>query len=411
MPKNNQPKPGAATATSWDLKTFYKIAGVSVAAVLLFLSGWAIGSGRVTLSNVKSLNSNVSSSPNYSEVTEVYNLLRTKYDGKLTERQLLDGMMRGMADATGDPHTAFFSSSEAKEFNEQLAGKIVGIGAQLSKSSNGYIEVVSPISGSPAEKAGLKSKDIIAAVNGDSTAGWQVDKAVSKIRGDKGTSVELTIVRGGGEPFKITIVRDEISVPSVESEILPGNIGYMKINQFSENTADLAKQAAQKFADAKIKSTILDVRGNPGGYVDQAVSVASLWLPKGKLIMQEKRGGNTVISSEYANGQNPLLGVPLVVLTDGGSASASEIVAGALKDNNVATIIGEKSYGKGSVQEPIDLDSGALIKITIAKWYRPNGKNIDKVGITPDKIVKFTEEDATAGRDPQKDAAITKLTQ
>lgn len=414
MPKNNQQQGAANINTandSWDLKKFYKIAGVSFVAILLFLSGWAIGNGRITLSSVKNLNNNVSSAPDYSEVTEAYNLLRTKYDGTLTEEQLVNGMMSGLAQSTGDPYTEFFSGKEATEFNEQLSGKIIGIGAQLGKSDDGYIEVIAPISGSPAEKAGIRSKDIIAAVNGDSTAGWQVDKAVSKIRGDKGTTVELTVIRGEAqEPLKISIVRDEITVPSVESEILPGNIGYMKINQFSENTASLSKEAAKKFTDAKVDKIILDVRDNPGGYVDQAVDVASLWLPKNKLILQEKRGGK-VISSEYSTGVNPLQGIDTVVLINGGSASASEIVAGALKDNSAAAIVGEKSYGKGSVQEPINLDNGALLKVTIAKWYRPNGKNINKVGITPDKTVEMTQEDYTANRDPQKDAAITELTQ
>ena len=199
-------------------------------------------------------------------------------------------------------------------------------------------------------------------------------------------------------------MREEINIPSVESKIIDGNIGYMKIIRFGDDTAELARKAADQFKADGVKRVILDLRGNPGGYLDASVDVSSLWM-QDKIVLTERRDG-VIIKTYKTRGSSPLLGIPTVVLIDEGSASASEITAGALRDNNAATLIGVKSFGKGSVQQPQNLDNGGILKVTIARWFTPNGKNIDKQGIQPDKKVEISEEDIKAGRDPQLDAAI-----
>jgi len=390
------------------MRSFLTVCGASALAVLIFVAGWGIGSGRISLSTIRTLNANIAG-PDYDEVNELYKALSANYDGKLTSQQLTEGILKGLASAPGDPYTEYFTAQDAEDFTASLNGTITGIGAQLGKNADGNIEVIAPIDGSPAAAAGLRPRDVIAKVGNDSTAGWSVDEAVTKIRGDKGTKVILTIVRGSDSPFLVTLTRDTITVPSVESEVLTGNIGYIRISQFAESTGTLAQAAAQKMVKAGVKGIILDLRDNGGGYVDAAKVVASLWLPKGTLIYQEKRQDGTVVDTGYASGDNPLLHYKTVVLINGGTASASEIVTGALHDNKAATVIGETSYGKGVVQNVISLSGGAELKVTVASWYRPNGKNINKKGIDPDKTVPLSLDDYKANRDPQKDAAIKTL--
>jgi len=259
--------------------------------------------------------------------------------------------------------------------------------------------------GFPAEKAGLKAKDIIAQINGQSTTGLTIDDAVGKIRGPKDTEVTLDIIRNNTEQLKLKITRDSIKIASVKYEIMDGNIGYIRISQFSDDTVQLATQAAQKFKDAGVKGIVLDLRSDPGGLLDAAVGVSSLWLPQGKTILQEKRGG--VVETTYtATGGDLLQGIKTVALIDGGSASASEITAGALHDNGAATLMGEKSFGKGSVQQIINLGDGSELKVTIAHWFTPKGQTINKTGISPDKTVELSDADAKAGNDVQKQAAL-----
>ena len=339
----------------------------------------------------------------------MYNSLRANYDGKLDTTKLLDGMKAGLVNAAGDPYTEYFNASGTKDFNDQLSGTFSGIGAELGQDAQGNLQVVSPIDGTPAATAGLKPQDIIAEIDGKSTSGMSIDEAVTKIRGQKGTKVTLKVIRNKTDTLTLTITRDDIKVPSVTSKILDNNIGYMKINQFSSDTSSLAAKAAQDFKDKNVKGVVLDMRGNPGGLLDAAVNVSSLWLPGGKTILQEKRGGE-MVSTETSTGNDILNGVPTAVLIDEGSASASEITAGALHDNGVATLFGVKSYGKGSVQQVITLPNDTEMKVTIARWYRPNGQNIDKKGITPDHNVTISADDVKAGNDPQKDAAVQFIT-
>jgi carboxyl-terminal processing protease len=378
--------------------------GGVVVAVGIFILGVGVGNGTIAFNKLSNENANLPDTPDYTSVTQVYNSLRENYDGKLSETKLLDGMKSGLVQAAGDPYTEYFSASSAKDFNDQLSGTFSGIGAELGQDAQGNLQIVAPIDGTPASKAGLKPQDIITQIDGKSTSDMSVDQAVTKIRGQKGTKVTLQVVRNKQDTLTFTITRDDIKVPSVTSSISDDNIGYMKINQFSSDTSDLAQKAAQSFKDKGVKGVVLDMRGNPGGLLDAAVNVSSLWLPQGKTILQEKRGG-AVVSTETATGNDILNGIPTAVLVDEGSASASEITAGALHDNGVATLFGVKSYGKGSVQQVMSLPNGTEMKVTIARWYRPNGQNIDKKGITPEHIVKITADDVKAGKDPQKDAA------
>ncbi|MDQ3065306.1 MAG: S41 family peptidase [bacterium] len=382
--------------------------GLIVAAILIFNFGWFLGSGRIQVKNYNSVssNNNLPAKLDLSSVDTIYQSLRQNYDGELNEEQLLEGIKSGLAKAAGDPYTEYFNPETAAEFENGIDGIFEGIGAQLGKDADGNIIVISPIAGYPAEKAGLKAKDIIAQIDNESAFDLTISEAVDKIRGKKGTSVKLSIVRGD-EVLEKNIVRETIDIPSVESEIKDG-IGIMTISRFGDDTVALARAAAQDFKSKNVKGVVLDLRGNPGGYLEGAVDVSSLWLSRGKTVLTERRD-NVVIDTLEASGNAPLEGIKTVVLIDEGSASASEIVAGALRDNNAATIVGQKSFGKGSVQQPIDLGDGGLLKVTIARWYTPAGKNIDKEGITPGQVVARSSEDITAERDPQLDAALAKL--
>lgn len=345
--------------------------GISV--VLFLVVGFVVGNridqfGSIPDSSLKPLQ-------------ETYKALHQNYDGKLDDKKLVEGASRGMVEAAGDPYTAYFDKNEAKEFASDLDGTFSGIGAELGKKDNKLV-VISALDSSPAQRAGLISNDIIAKVNGEDSSDWSIDKAVSKIRGEKGTTVKLTIVRGD-KVVESTITRDNITYPSVKTEEKDG-IGIIRISRFGKDTASLTRKAAEKFKDKK--GIIVDLRGDGGGYLDAAQEVASLWLNKGQIVVTE-RAGNDIKQTHKATGDNVLSGVLTVVLIDEGTASASEIVAGALQDHGVATIVGQKSFGKGSVQNIVELSGGAELKVTIAKWYTPDGKNIGKHGITPDKII------------------------
>ena len=373
--------------------------------VIVYLLGVNVGNGNIGLGTGKPLNEQLSSKIDYSSVNQLYELLRNNYDGKLNNSQVLDGLKTGLANSTNDPYTEYFSPSQTTDFNNQLNESFSGIGAEMGKNDNNQIIIVSPISGFPADKAGLHAKDIITAINDESTSAMSVDTAVGKIRGPANTNVKLDIIRGGNQQLTFNIKREKITLPSVKSKTLDGNIGYISINQFTQDTNNLATKAAQQFKSQNVKGIVLDLRGNPGGLVDAAVGVCNLWLKSGQMIMQEKKG-NQVINTYTADGANNILnGIPTVVLVDGGSASASEITAGALHDNNAATIVGEKSFGKGVVQQIFNLSGGAEAKITVAKWYRPNGKNIQHIGITPDKTITNTKDQISAGTDSQLDSA------
>lgn len=379
-----------------------------VVGVALFGFGWAFGSGSISLQSYNAVGSNkdLPNKLDLSSVDTIYRSLRDNFDGELDEAKLLDGIKSGLAKAAGDPYTEYFNAEGAKEFNDSLEGAFEGIGAELGKNADDRIVIVAPLAGYPAEKAGIRSNDIIAGINGEDAGGLSISEAVNKIRGPKGTEVTLTIVRGD-KVEEITITRAKITIESVKYEIRD-NIGIMTISRFGDDTVALARKAANEFKNKNVKGVILDLRNNPGGYLNAAVDISSLWLDKGDIILTERRD-NVAIQTFKASGNPVLNGIKTVVLINEGSASASEITAGALRDNDAATILGQKSYGKGSVQQPINLRDGGLLKITIARWFTPAGKNIDKEGVEPDKKVEITAEDIENKHDPQLDAALKEI--
>lgn len=392
--------------SSWPKRgrRLLKSLSVLIVASIVFTAGVAVGRGDINVGGLSQSRLPLGVSAfDYTTVNQLYEILRDDFDGNLDKTQLLDGIKSGLVSATGDPYTEYFNPKEAKEFNDALSGSFTGIGAELGTDENDNIVVVSPLSGYPAEKAGLKPKDIIAAVDGEPTSGMRVDAVVRKIRGPANTTVVLTVMRGNDRPFEVTITRAQIKVPSVKYQT-DGGIGYLKISQFTDDTLELTQKAAKSFKNSGVKGVVLDLRGNPGGYLDGAVDITGMWLQSGKPVVTERRG-SAILSTKRSNGSGEFRGLPTVVLIDGGSASAAEIVAGAIRDNNLATLVGVKTFGKGSVQQVVKLSDGSELKVTIARWYTPAGKNIDKQGIEPDVKVEINESDLKAERDPQKDSA------
>jgi carboxyl-terminal processing protease len=380
-----------------------------LAAAVIFSLGWAVGDGRISLNTTKDVADQVANNAPANLSTdglqEIYDKLKLNYDGDIEPEKLLDGLKKGAVAAVGDTYTEYLSPEETKDFNSDLNGSFEGIGAELGKEGN-FVVIVAPIKGAPAEKAGIQPQDIIIEIDGESATDITVSEAVKRIRGEKGTEVKLKLIRDG-QQVEVAIVRDTITIDSVEWKV-ENNVGFLTISRFGDDTVSLAQKAARDFKSKGVSKVILDMRGNPGGLLDAAVGVANIWLPDGSTILEEKRGGETI--KTFTATTKPILdGVKTVVLINEGSASASEIVAGALRDNRVATLIGEKSYGKGSVQQLINLENGGSLKVTIARWYTPAGKNIDKEGIEPDTKVDRTPEDIKSNRDPQLDAAKSAL--
>lgn len=346
------------------------------------------------------------SSLDLSSVQNTYRVLAEKFDGNLDTAKLIEGASKGLVEAAGDEYTTYMDAAEAEEFNKSLSGDVgAGIGVQVGMRNN-LPTVVRALKNNPAIKAGILAGDVIIEVNGESVSGKTIDEITTKIKGEVGTTVKIKISRNGEEK-EFSITRATISNPSVELEI-SGEIAILTISRFDGETGALAKKYAQEIKQKGISKVILDLRGNGGGYVTAAQSVASLWLEKNKLIVTERRGSQ-IVDEIRSTGDNILSGVETIVLADQGSASASEIVVGALKDNKVAKFYGKATYGKGSVQEPVDINSGALLKVTVAKWYTPSGKNLNGEGISPDQEIELTADDINSGNDPQMTAAKNAL--
>jgi len=397
-----------SNSKKWNRSRIFSVAGTLLIASSLFFTGWGIGNGKISFNSLKPSISNrsVTRELDYSSIDELYAEILQNYDGAIDVQKLIDGLKEGLAKATGDPYTEYFNDAASQEFDEALSGSFGGIGAELGKEEKNLV-IIAPIAGTPADKAGLRAKDVIAAIDDEPTPDISVSAAVGKIRGEPGTTVKLTIIRGGTQRLDVTLTREQINIPSVKWEVKDG-IGIISVARFWDDTGKLARQAAAEFKAASVKGVVLDLRDNPGGALSAAVDLSSLWLDKGQVVLREKRS-EEVISTQTASGDPLFKGMKTVVLINEGSASASEIVAGALKDHQAAQVIGVKSYGKGSVQQVIELGSGGTVKITIARWYTPNDKNIDKEGIEPDKVVENTAEDIIADRDPQLDTAKAAL--
>lgn len=332
-----------------------------------------------------------------------------------TPEQILYGAVRGAVESFGDPYTTFFEPKNLETFKTDLAGSFNGIGAEIGKR-DGQIVIVAPLDESPAQKAGILAKDIIIEVNGESASNWSVEEAVSKIRGPKGTKVILKLFREGrNAPFDVEIIRDKIEIKSVRWEFKEVGeseqkkvVAVIRLTRFGDDTLSLLEKAVNEVLLKNVNGIILDLRNNPGGYLQTAADVASYWVEGGKLVVKEEVRGSS--ANEYkATGGNRLKNFSTVVLINGGSASASEILAGALQDYGIAKLIGEKSFGKGSVQQLVDLRGQTAVKVTVARWITPNGKNLNKEGLKPDMEVKMAEEDYEQGKDPQMEAALQEI--
>ncbi|HSX41186.1 MAG TPA: S41 family peptidase [Candidatus Saccharimonadales bacterium] len=374
-----------------------------VLAIILVAVGFTAGQASPKLIHLSSDPKTI----DFENLNDIYDLLQRKFDGHIDEGKVMDGARAGLVASAGDPYTVYLDAKSAKDLDNQLKGQLSGIGAEVGIKNN-KLTIISPIDGSPARTAGLAAGDVVARINNEDTSGMPLDEAVGKIRGNKGTKVTLKVIRGNSEPKDYEITRDTITVTSVKWSMKPGSIGYIQITEFGSDTADKIKQAADELRAQGASKIILDVRNDPGGYLDAAVTVASQFMPAGKVVVEEKHGGQTRDKLESQAGGG-LIGLSVVVLINEGSASASEIVAGALHDNIAAKLVGVKSFGKGSVQEITKLTGGAELKITVAHWFTPAGKTIDKQGIKPDIEVKLGQDDFNAGRDPQLDRALAEL--
>ena len=339
-------------------------------------------------------------------------------DHNVTDQDLFYGAVRGVVGALQDPYSVFFTPDETKKFNEELSGSFEGIGAEIGFNKNNILSIIAPLPGTPAERAGLKAEDMILKIDGQDTANINLDEAVSKIRGPKSTEVTLNIFREGfSEPKDYAIIRDRIQIESVKWEMKEiketptqksGQVAYIKISHFNADTGDKFEKIVMPVLQKNPDGIILDLRNNPGGFLDVSVDIAGFWTgDKTVVIEQIKRDKKEELKG---NGIARFQDIPTVVLVNGGSASASEIVAGALQDHGRAKIVGTKTFGKGSVQELESLGNGSSLKLTVAKWLTPNGISISEKGITPDIEVKFTDKDFEEKKDPQMDKALELLT-
>lgn len=334
-------------------------------------------------------------------VQRTYQELKVNYNGQLDSSTLVDGAARGMVAAAGDRYTVFMDKKEAEEFNKELSGEVTGIGCELSVR-NDQPTAVRVLEGSPAQQAGIMAGDVFVSVNDDSVVGADSSTVASKIRGEAGTTVKVVVMRGV-DTKSFTITRAKLNDVSVRATVQDG-VGIMTITRFDQDSGDLARKAAQDFKTQGVRGVIVDLRDNGGGYVTAAQAVGGLWLDDKLLFTTKDSAGNS--QNVSTNGGGPILaGIKTVVLVNGGTASASEIVAGALQEYELAMVIGEKTFGKGTEQQVIDLPDGRKLKVTIARWYTPKGKNITKEGIAPTTTVSLGTDDVNAGRDPQMDAA------
>ncbi len=388
-------------------------------AVATFFSGLYVGEkgsvfGKtVRLSSfISSSEADTSSNADLSEFWEVWKLLDEKFVSASTTLDVSDedrihGAISGLVGAYGDPYTVFLPPAEAERFGEDISGNFSGVGMEVGLR-DGLITIISPLPETPAERAGLISGDVIVKIDGQSTEDMRIDEAVRIIRGEKGTTVSFEIFREGDVEFRtIDVVRDNIDIPTVKTEKVNDTyiIALYSFNAISESKM---QEAIESYKNSGATKLIIDLRGNPGGFMQSAVDIASFFMPTGKIVVREQSGvgGEDKIFRTRNRQVQEFTPQNLVVLVDGGSASASEILAGALKDHGVATIIGDQTFGKGSVQELVELDDGASLKVTIARWLTPNGVSISDGGLAPDILIKRTPADREAEKDPQKDAAL-----
>ncbi|MCR4277634.1 MAG: S41 family peptidase [Candidatus Berkelbacteria bacterium] len=326
---------------------------------------------------------------------QVYDIINRRFVGSVDQSKASEGAVAGLVQSLGDPFSMYLPAQARKDLDNELKGQFEGIGAELTQK-DGLITIVAPLDGSPASTAGLKAKDIILKINDESTSGMIVDEAVSKIRGPKGTTVTLEVARPKvSDPIKLTITRDAIHIKSVDVKMLDGNIGFLEIRQFGDDTVELVKKGVAELAKSQPKAVIIDLRNDPGGYLDAVAPIAGQFIAPNVVVKERYKDGRTELIRSTDVPVMP--NTPLFILVNGGSASAAEILSGALQDHKRATLVGQKTFGKGSVQDIIPLKAGAALRLTIAEWLTPNDRQISKKGIDPDVVV---EGDKNSDSDP-----------
>lgn len=395
-------------------RSFLGIGLAVLLATATFFSGLHIGTDTKLEANLFSFFSRetqADDSVDMSEFWHVWNLLEEKFvvssTTALSNEEKIEGAIAGLVKAYGDPYTIYLPPEDAAAFEEDISGNFSGVGMEVGIREN-VLTVIAPLPESPAEKAGILAGDAILRIDGESTEDMSVDEAVRRIRGELGTEVTLTLFREGEAEYRdLTIVRDTITIPTAKTETR-GDVFIITLYSFNAIAEGEMQNALRAFIRSGKEKLVIDLRGNPGGYLESAVYIGSYFLPLGKTIVRESFGDGTNEEVYRSLGREIRQFTPdnLVILVDGGSASASEILAGALKEHGVATIIGEKTFGKGSVQELVELDRGSSLKVTVARWLTPQGLSISEGGLTPDIEVERTAGDREAGKDPQLERAL-----
>lgn len=324
----------------------------------------------------------------FQKMFEVRNILYKFYDGKIDDDALVEGAIKGMTSALNDPYTVFMNKKEFESFNTQTEGSYSGVGIQIEVKDDKII-VLSTFDDSPAKKAGIASGDVIEKVNGTDVSGKEYEKAVTMMKGKEGSSVKLTVLRNNKETFTYTVKRAKINLQTVTGEMLNNNMAYIRLSMFDEHTGDDFNKKLKELKRKGAEGLILDLRQNPGGLLTSCIDVVSNFISKGRIIVSTIDKYKTEEKHKSEGGM--AIGMPLVVLTDGSTASASEIVSGAVRDYKIGTLVGEKTFGKGVVQTLLDTGDGTALKVTVSKYYTPKGENIHKIGIKPDIEVKYPE--------------------
>ncbi len=360
---------------------------------VIFGSGFYVGKNSVQVTSVASVfGGSVEDTADLQAFWKVWKMIDEKSpDAKnVSSQDRVYGAITGLASSLGDPYTVFFPPKENQAFQDQIQGSFSGVGMEIGLNKNSMLTVIAPLKDTPAYKAGLKPGDVIVKINGTKTDGMSIEQAISQIRGKEGTPVTIQIYREAEKkPRDITLTRAVINVPVLETELRKDGIFVIRLYTFTADSGTRFQKAIQQFVESGSHKLIIDLRGNPGGYLDTAISMASYFLPSSAVVVSEHFGESKADQVYYSQGYNIFdNNLKTVILINGGSASASEILAGALKENGVATLVGETSFGKGSVQELVPVTADTSLKITVAKWLTPNGTSISKVGIIPDVVVK-----------------------
>jgi len=396
------------------LKRFAAISVLVIAVAGIFLFGVYLGfQNRPAVSRITELVNKEEGLPagvDFSPFWKTWSILNQRFvsdNGAVDEQEKVWGAIKGLVDSYGDPYTTFMPPVEAKMFDEDISGNFGGVGMEIGMK-DGVITVVAPLKNTPADQAGIKAGDKIIEIDGKITSGVSVDEAVRLIRGESGTEVVLLVIHPDtNEPIEISITRGTIEIPTIDAELRADGVFVISLYNFSANSPNLFRDALREFIESETDKLVLDLRGNPGGYLDAAVDMASFFLPAGKAIVREDFGEKEEEVIYRSRGYDIFNeNLKMVVLIDGGSASASEILAGALSEHSKAKLVGTKTFGKGSVQELLPITSDTSLKVTVARWLTPSGKSISKEGLMPDYVVETTEADTTGDRDPQMEKAV-----